>query len=193
MAWALFVAGLWLLIALHLGLLAVGARGAKLEPTAIAFGLGPALLSRTVAGLELRLGAIPFGGSVSMGREDAGLGPRLLPIALAGAGLLGLGCVLVGLDDAAGLAGDAATLPFTGALSPSGTAQAALQRFVDGVSSGATLATFGASAVVLAIWNLAMGVTMAAATLHRALGVLVPLVSLALLGPWAYAWFVFLT
>lgn len=193
MAWVLFLAGLLLLVALHLAVMAVASRWAKLEPTTIAFGFGPALLTRPIAGMELRVGAIPFGGSVSMGREDAGLGARLIPIVVAGAGLLVLGVLLVGFDDGARVARDAAVLPFSGALSPSGAAQDALRRFVDAVSNGSALATLGGSAIVLGVWNLAMGTTMAASTLHRALALLVPLVTLLLLVPWAYAWFVFLT
>lgn len=193
MAWVLFLAGLWLLVALHLAVMAVASRWAKLQPTTIAFGFGPALLTRPIAGMELRIGAIPLGGSVAMGRQNAGLGARLVPIALAGLGLLAFGVLLVGFDDGAGLARDAAVLPFSGALSPSEVAQDALRRFVDAVSSGPAVATLGGSAIVLGVWNLAMGTTMAASTLHRALALLVPVVTLVLLVPWVYAWFVFLT
>jgi membrane-associated protease RseP (regulator of RpoE activity) len=193
MAWVLFLAGLGLLVGLHLTVMALASKWAKLEPTAVEFGFGPKLLRRTVGGLELRLGAVPLGGSVSMARQDAPLGRRLVPIVLAAASLLLLGALAVGPTEAGPLLRDAMVLPFTGALSPNGTAQDSLRRITHAIAYGDARSTLGTSALVLGSWNLVMGSTMAASSMHRAVGVVVPLVSLVLLLPWAYAWFVFLT
>lgn len=192
MPWVLFFGGLWLLLAFHIGLLALGSHWAKMEPEAIVFGVGPTLLTRKVGALELRLCALPLGGSVPMKREDASVGQRLVPAVLAGVLTTAVGVMLLGVAPSLEVARDALVLPFTGAVSPSVDAQQTIGRIVSAVSGGDVPSTFGASAVAIGVFNLVLGTAMAVSTIHRTLAVAVSLVTILLGLPWIYAWLVYL-
>jgi len=190
--WVCFFGGLWLLLAFHVGLLALGSHWAKMEPEAIVFGVGPTLLTRKVGALELRLCALPLGGSVPMKLEDASVGQRLVPVVLAGVLTTTVGVVLLGVAPSVEVARDALVLPFTGAVSPGVDAQQTIGRIVSAVSGGNVLATLGASAVAIGVFNLVLGTAMAVSTIHRALATAVSLVTILLGLPWIYAWVVYL-
>lgn len=192
MPWVLFFGGLWLLLAFHIGLLALGSHWAKMEPEAIVFGIGPPLLTRKVGGLELRLCALPLGGSVPMKLEDVSVAQRLVPVALAGVLTTAVGVVLLGVAPSLEVARDALVLLFTGAVSPGVDAQQTLGRIVNAVSTGNPVETFAASAVAVGVFNLVLGTVVAVSTIHRALAAVVSLVTILLGLPWIYAWVVYL-
>lgn len=192
MPWILFFGGLSLLVAFHLGLLALGSHWAKMQPEAIVYGFGPKLLTRRIGALELRLCALPLGGAVPTKLEDVSVGQRLVPVTLAGVVTAAVGVVLLGVAPSLEVARDALVLPFTGALSPGVDAQQTLARIVNAVSAGDALVTFGASAVAIGVFNLALGTATALSTIHRSLTMVVLLVTILLGPPWIYAWVVYL-
>jgi len=190
--WVLFFGGLWLLLALHLGLLAVGSHLSKMQPDAIVFGVGPKVLERKIGALQLRLCGLPLGGSVTTKVEDASVGQRMVPVALANVLLTALGIGVLGLPPALAIAKDAVVLPFSGAISPGVDAQQTIARVVNAVAAGDYPATFGASAVALGVFNLLLGTATAVSTLHRTLTMVVSFLTIVLGLPWLYAWVVYL-
>ena len=190
--WLVFFGGLWLLLALHIGLLALGAHWAKMQPEAVVFGVGPKLLTRKVGAFEVRICALPLGGSVPMRLEHASVGQRMVPVVLAGLLTTVVGVLVLGVAPSLEIGRDALVLPFTGAVSPGGDAQQTIARIVNTVGAGHYRATFGASAVAIGVFNLLLGTAMAVSTIHRTLTMGVSLVTILLGLPWIYAWVVYL-
>lgn len=175
------------LVAVHIATMAFVSRGVGLGPKTVDFGFGPTVKQWTVGGVDVRLHAALFGGSVSPDGEDASVLRFAAPSFVATALLMSAGVVALGGTDGIAFASTVVSALFGGAVSPTGAAQTIIADIIASVRAGPAMTIGARTAVAMGVFNFLLVTWTPLLRNSKRLNVVAALLPLTVSAPWMFA------
>lgn len=190
--WLALFGVIYAVLLVHISAMAAVAGWVGLQPETADFGFGPVVLRRNVGGVEVRLHAVPLGGSVTTANDSAHPVRHTMPSVVATSLVTALGLGGLGLTDGLAFATAAASAIFRGAISPTGTAQTIIGAAIATIQAGPVQTIAARAAVAIGVFNFVLVTWVPLLRGNAKLMLLGTLVPMLVSVPWLLAWAVYL-